>query len=57
MGKFKVTYEKEGILYSEIVDIQDVTWVEEAKRRLALDGRSYSDKIKSIEQLDPAVKL
>lgn len=49
MGKFKVTYEKDGVLYTETFEDAGLQWVEAAKERIE-SSRNY--KVKSIEQLD-----
>ncbi len=56
MGKFRLTYEKDGILYSQIIECR-LDGTVGLKDYLKDKGISYADSIKSIEQLEPIVNV
>ena len=56
MGKFRLTYEKDGILYSQIIECKFNDTVG-LKDYLKSRGIGYADSIKSIEQLEPIVNV
>ena len=56
MGKFRLTYEKGGILYSQIIECR-LDGTIGLKDYLKGRGIDYTDSIKSIEQLEPIVNV